>query len=1083
MQKPARKIKHPRILAGSITAISVIFLAVAVLLTINNGVLATMAAFISGNSDVISEPSSDTESQPSDLPDESSIPGDEDPIDNEDPIDQDILFARPDMMKGVWLKAGIDYYISKTESGETVKSQIDEAFAKIAQWGFNTVIVPVSLDGRPLYISEGDGNSISIKNEDGTDLDPPAYILECAKERGIYTYGVIDFRVNAKDGFDPSTKEGAAAIHKMTAEAAARYSFDGWMLDNTGYAAGGGGSYASYMSVMPGGGFERFQRESITAAVIDAVKAIKDINVNLYVGLLADGVWAHSVSDERGSKTNGVYESLTDGFADTRAWVEDGIFDFVMVKNHYSTLDASAPFGKVLEWWAALCKETDIPLYISHDSEKACSTQPGWKSPDQLTQQVLACKNTDEWKGSSFTSFAALNKNALGSTTALLKAFGGTINEQYISRKMVFNTPSKTTLTTYESKINIRGSADPNFALTLNGKEVQLSQHGFFSLDFDLVLGLNTFTFSHKGETITYKITHKVVVLKSIQPTSSMSLDGGTTIAINAVAYKGSNVYAKLGNHTINMKPVATQTDEGHGSEVESDYVSYSGEYTLPAGIINKTQKIGSIVVYGSYKGMNESKSGGTITVKALPIPEPSDNDPIFIGDDSPIDPGNGDKVLKTGKIITVTKSYAETFHGGLTDDWSRPNNAYLPKGTTDVIVKSVVGQYSYYLLGCGRRVYQSDVAVYKTNGKITASKLTAKSVEVNTKATNITLEADWHIPYNILQLPQKYSSETSPNYKISSYTATYIDIVFSYISDVGSAPDVSSSPLFSSSEWIDSNNDSYTLRLQLRTTGAFYGYSARWDNNKLLFSFRNPTQAVSGSKPLLGKRIVIDPGHGGRLSGTAGGNVSEKKMNLIYGLLLRDKLTALGATVVMTRTDDTCPDDLMNPPSLFARTTFARNNYTDLFISIHMDGAGSSARGYSIFYFNEYSQLLASSIESYVKKAYNESGGVSNRYETIKWSTFEVMRIHDCPAILLECGFMTNKDDLEMIISSEYQDKLTTELANGFVNYFNSRPGTTAASTTTQSTPQTTTTVAAAIVPAELVAFARGRKKRRPVR
>ncbi|NLN82095.1 MAG: hypothetical protein GX136_06085, partial [Clostridiales bacterium] len=51
MQKPARKIKHPRILAGSITAISVIFLAVAVLLTINNGVLATMAAFISGNSD------------------------------------------------------------------------------------------------------------------------------------------------------------------------------------------------------------------------------------------------------------------------------------------------------------------------------------------------------------------------------------------------------------------------------------------------------------------------------------------------------------------------------------------------------------------------------------------------------------------------------------------------------------------------------------------------------------------------------------------------------------------------------------------------------------------------------------------------------------------------------------------------------------------------------------------------------------------------------------------------------------------------------------------------------------------------
>ena len=62
-----------------------------------------------------------------------------------------------------------------------MKSQIDEAFAKIAQWGFNTVIVPVSLDGRPLYISEGDENSTSIKNEDGTDLDPPPTYLNVRK--------------------------------------------------------------------------------------------------------------------------------------------------------------------------------------------------------------------------------------------------------------------------------------------------------------------------------------------------------------------------------------------------------------------------------------------------------------------------------------------------------------------------------------------------------------------------------------------------------------------------------------------------------------------------------------------------------------------------------------------------------------------------------------------------------------------------------------------------------------------------------------------------------------------------------------
>ncbi|HBT66017.1 MAG TPA: N-acetylmuramoyl-L-alanine amidase, partial [Ruminococcaceae bacterium] len=54
--------------------------------------------------------------------------------------------------------------------------------------------------------------------------------------------------------------------------------------------------------------------------------------------------------------------------------------------------------------------------------------------------------------------------------------------------------------------------------------------------------------------------------------------------------------------------------------------------------------------------------------------------------------------------------------------------------------------------------------------------------------------------------------------------------------------------------------------------------------------------------------------------------------------MLLRDKLVSKGATVVMTRTGDTLPDNALSPPSMYARTNFARNNYTDLFISIHMN-------------------------------------------------------------------------------------------------------------------------------------------------
>ena len=536
------------------------------------------------------------------------------------------------------------------------------------------------------------------------------------------------------------------------------------------------------------------------------------------------------------------------------------------------------------------------------------------------------------------------------------------------------------------------------------------------------------------------------------------------------------------------MNPVDPQNEDGNDSAKESDYANYSGEYTLPAGALNKTQNLGTIVFYGSYKGMSESKTGGSIKVKPIPIPEPENDDPTGNGDTRPIDPGTGDTVLASGKIVTVINKYAQTF-SDTNDTYSRSINAYLPEGTTDVIKKPVTvyddngNKHFFYLLGCGRRVYTNYVAVYKNDGKLTENRLEADPVTVNTKATVITLDANWHIPYNLRLYPQKYIHESTDDYDISSFTATYVDITFYYTTSVNGTPDVGSSPLFKSAEWIKGSGNTYILRLHLRNQGAFYGYSVGWNKTKLMFSFKNPTGMGSSSKPLSGKKIVIDPGHGGNQPGFSRGHVEEKDLTLEYSLILRDKLVKKGATVIMTRTGDTNPDNNRNPPSLYARTDFARNNYTDLFISIHMDSySKGSVRGYSIFYSNEYSFPVASGLHSFVDKAYKESGGISGRASPVSWYPYNVIRLHDCPAILLECGFMSNDPDLEILISQTYKNKLAQYLTDGIIAYFKSI-ATTAASTTTQSTPQTTTTVAAAIVPAELVAFARGRKKRRPVR
>lgn len=104
----------------------------------------------------------------------------------------------------------------------------------------------------------------------------------------------------------------------------------------------------------------------IKEAVTAAIQAVRTVNRDYYVGLLSGAVWAHSSVDERGSGTRGFYEEFTDGHADTLNWLDDGLFDFVLVKDYGSTNLSTANFNTVLDWWNQVAKERQLPLYIAH---------------------------------------------------------------------------------------------------------------------------------------------------------------------------------------------------------------------------------------------------------------------------------------------------------------------------------------------------------------------------------------------------------------------------------------------------------------------------------------------------------------------------------------------------------------------------------------------------------------------------------------------------------------------------------------------------------------------------------------------
>ncbi len=933
------------------------------------------------------------------------------------------VYQKPEQMKGVWLTPGADYYTSSKNTVKTVKKQIDTAFSAIEEWEFNTLILPLKPEKNDLLIYPSEiAECVQLTDEDGQVFDPISYILKSAREKQMYVYAVLDLRVQDGEEWDPRTEDGKKRTLDMVREATARYAVDGFFVS--------GFTFSDKQVATE-------ERETAKTALDTLVKQVTqiicEVNPNYYTGLLSNGIWAHNSVDERGSETAEYYEEFTDGCADTLSWVEQGLFQCVLVHVNSSTSHPTASFQNVLKWWDGVANKQQLPLYISHATSRIGTYHTGWKATDQLAQQYLYCKSTATWQGSCFDSLKALQTDATGAADVLRRAYAGTLNEEYIYKKLTLTFPTKTNYTTSESTITLQGGGDTNFPMTVNGETIELSEHGFFSLNYTLKIGVNTFLFSHKGTTKTYTITYKQTILQSVLPTDDLSVDGGGMFIVSAIARKGSSVTATINGTKIVLTASAIKEDES--GNTPTDFQEYKGTYTLPVGQIGQVTDLGKIMVSATYNGFTESKAGGNITVRALS--QPTTTAPgVSVPAGTPL-PAPSEDV----KIVTITSEYAETFSGGgLTDDYSRPYNSYLPKGTKDYLVSTYSGSLSYYLLASGKRIYCKDATV-TDGGALTYTPLQNGQTTVTSTHTNMTFDAAYAIPVYARTRGQKYyreSTTATPHYGLEPYsqTAPHVEIAFYYLSEVPSVPDVSQSPLFSSAEWIAGESaDCLILKLTLKKTGAFYGVSTSWNGNQLTISFLNPAN-ISGnaaSEKLKGVRILLDPGHG-----SPDDKPWEAPFNLDYANTLKTKLEALGATVDMTRTAPLTTD-----LSLQNRVLMAQTKGYHLVISVHMNGANGKATGATVHYYSEWSYIPSKFVydKMHAVEITEGVGTTTNgtpRGSGTVWGTLYMTRsIFHCPSILLECAFLDNAADKEALIKPEYRDKLMQAVTDGVVEYF----------------------------------------------
>lgn len=200
------------------------------------------------------------------------------------------------------------------------------------------------------------------------------------------------------------------------------------------------------------------------------------------------------------------------------------------------------------------------------------------------------------------------------------------------------------------------------------------------------------------------------------------------------------------------------------------------------------------------------------------------------------------------------------------------------------------------------------------------------------------------------------------------------------------------------------------------------------------------PRSQSSAAPGIDGKRIVLDPGHGGSDTGAIGPTgVTEKSIALRIAKRLKVLLEAEGAEVILTRTEDTevSPKKAQatDVEELQARCDIANQNVADIFLSIHLDAfSGPEAHGTTGYYY-EMGSADSRRLADCIKR------GVLRRLGTFDRGTkpcaFYVCRHTDMPATLLETAFVSNPREEQMMNSEEGVENAAQGIAAGIAEYF----------------------------------------------
>jgi len=245
--------------------------------------------------------------------------------------------------------------------------------------------------------------------------------------------------------------------------------------------------------------------------------------------------------------------------------------------------------------------------------------------------------------------------------------------------------------------------------------------------------------------------------------------------------------------------------------------------------------------------------------------------------------------------------------------------------------------------------------------------------------------------------------------------------------------------------------------------------YPDSWEAKLILKTDRHSINNKTITLPLVGKIIVVDPGHGGKDPGASGVfGIKEKNLVLKIAKILARRLQAEGATVLMTRNTDRFI-------TLQKRAEFANRHHADAFISIHANASPNRMlSGIETFFLTtkadrktvliasrengitpaqmnvlqkilvelvqnakiDKSRVLAKNIQDDIVKRL----GVKTKNLGVRQAPFYVLAGTKIPSVLIEVGFITNRKEAMRLESKNYRNRLIKGIVDGIENFFEKR-------------------------------------------